>query len=302
MTVSDLARSEDFYCRVLTFQKVSDVELVGREYDALYGTPNVHVHAVEMRLGDESIELIQFQGLHGKPVPADARSNDLSFQHVAIIVSDMDAAYGVLRRNHVEHVSSYPQILPSWNVNAAGLKAFYFKDPDGHVLEILQFPPGKGDPKWQNSSGKLFLGVDHTAIAVSSTERSLDFYKKLLGMGIAGQSENYGPEQEHLNNVFGAHLEITSLRSPQGIGVEFLEYVAPRDGKRAIGDERASDIAHHQTVIAVDNLDALNRELEKLQNSADSLKPISASRLLFGARKAELVHDPDGHTLLLVQP
>ena len=49
-------------------------------------------------------------------------------------------------------------------------------------------------------------------------------------MQVAGESDNYGIEQEHLNNVFGAHLRITALRSPSGIGVEFLEYLAPRDG------------------------------------------------------------------------
>jgi catechol 2,3-dioxygenase-like lactoylglutathione lyase family enzyme len=301
MTVSDLARAEDFYSRVLTFEKVSDVELSGKDFDELYGIPNVNVHAAEMKLGDESIELLQFEGLHGKPVPSDARSNDLSFQHVAIIVADMDTAYRVLRRNHVEHVSSYPQTLPSWNLNAAGIKAFYFKDPDGHVLEILQFPAGKGDPKWQDARGRLFLGIDHTAIAVSSTEHSLEFYQKMLCMHVAGESENYGPEQEHLNNVFGAHLQITSLRSPQGIGVELLQYLAPRNGEEAPADETAADIAHHETVIAVDNLEALNDELEKLENSADFLKPISVSRLPFGAGKAELVRDPDGHSLLLIQ-
>jgi catechol 2,3-dioxygenase-like lactoylglutathione lyase family enzyme len=64
-------------------------------------------------------------------------------------------------------------------------------------------------------------------------ERSREFYQNLLGMRVAGDSENYGPEQEHLNNVFGAHLQITSLRGPQGIGIEFLEYLAPRDGRKA---------------------------------------------------------------------
>ena len=95
---------------------------------------------VDLKLGDESIELLQFSGTRCAD-PADSRSNDLSFQHVAIIVSDMDEAYSVLRQNQVEHISPYPQTLPDWNQNAAGIKAFYFRDPDGHPLEILQFPP-----------------------------------------------------------------------------------------------------------------------------------------------------------------
>lgn len=67
----------------------------------------------------------------------------------------------------------------------------------------LQFPEGKGDAKWQRKD-RLFLGIDHTAIVVSNTEASLKFYRDVLGLHIAGTSENYGTEQEHLNNVFGA--------------------------------------------------------------------------------------------------
>ncbi len=52
----------------------------------------------------------------------------------------------------------------------------------------------------------------HTAITVSDNAASLRYYRDLLGMHVAGTSENYGPEQEHLNNVFGAHLAITALR------------------------------------------------------------------------------------------
>jgi len=161
MTVSDMDRSVAFYTGVLTFERVSDRKHSGPEFDQLYGIIHTHVRLVDLKLGDESIELLQFIGAAGAPVPADARSNDLSFQHVAIIVSDMARAYSVLRQNHVQHISVYPQTLPVWNPSAAGIKAFYFQDPDGHPLEVLQFPAGKGDPKWQHANGKLFLGIDH---------------------------------------------------------------------------------------------------------------------------------------------
>ena len=190
MTVGDMDRSVKFYTRLLTFENQSDVERSGPEIDALYGVANARVRAVDLKLGEESIELLQFIGTAGAPVPPDARSNDLSFQHVAIIVSDMDKAYAVLRQNQVQHISPYPQRLPDWNPNAAGIKAFYFRDPDGHPLEILQFPAGKGDPKWQKTDGRLFLGIDHTAIAVSSTDASLEFYRNLLGLHVAGESDN----------------------------------------------------------------------------------------------------------------
>jgi catechol 2,3-dioxygenase-like lactoylglutathione lyase family enzyme len=301
MTVANMDRSIKFYTRVLTFEKRNDLERSGAEIDELYAVPNARIRSVELKLGDESIELLQFIGTTGAPVAADSRSNDLSFQHVAIIVSDMESAYAVLRQNNVQHISPYPQTLPDWNPNAAGIKAFYFRDPDGHPLEILRFPPGKGDPKWQVSEGKLFLGIDHTAIAVSNTALSLEFYGKLLGLHIAGESENYGFEQEHLNNVFGAHLRITSLRSPSGIGVEFLEYITPRDGRLAPENTSATDISHHETVLLVDDIGALNSELANAKNHPVSVKQIAGSELLFHASQAELIRDPDGHPLLLLQ-
>ena len=102
MTVADMDRSVEFYTRVLTFEKESETERSGPEFDALYGVPKARIHAVDLKLGNESIELLQFLGSPGIPVPTDARSNDLSFQHVAIIVSDMDRAYAVLRQNNVQ--------------------------------------------------------------------------------------------------------------------------------------------------------------------------------------------------------
>src|SRR5262249_4276651 len=192
---------------------------------------------------------------------------DLWFQHVAIIVSDMDRAYRALRDHKVQHASSGPQLLPAWNRTAAGIRAFYFKDPDGHPLEILQFPPDKGDPKWHRprpeGTRRLFLGIDHTAIVVADTATSLAFYQDWLGLEPGGQSENYGTEQEQLNNVFGAHLQITTLRAVAGPAVEFLEYLAPRDGRPAPADERANDVVHRETLlVATDVEEAARRAIQ----------------------------------------
>src|ERR1700757_2886925 len=255
ITVSDMDRAVDFYSRVLTFEKVSDTEVAGEEYEHLEGVFGLRIRVVRMRLGDEFIELTEYLAPKGRPIPVDSRSNDRWFQHIAIIVSDMDRAYSWLRQNKVEHASSGPQRLPDWNKNAAGISAFYFKDPDEHPVEVLQFPPDKGLEKWHQATGKLFLGIDHTAIVVWDTDASLKFYRDLLGMHVAGESENYGTEQEHLNNVFGAHLRITALRGASGPGIELLEYLAPRDGRPFPSDEHSNDVVHRQTVLLTRSVD-----------------------------------------------
>ncbi len=303
MTVSDMDRALDFYSRVLSFEKVSDVEVWGDEYEHLEGLFGLRMRVVRMRLGNESIELTQYLAPSGRPVPADSRSNDRWFQHVAIIVSDMDRAYQVLRQNKVQHASTGPQLLPAWNKNAGGISAFYFKDPDGHNLEILHFPPDKGDPKWQVANGKLFLGIDHTAIVVGDTEASLRFYRDLLGLRIVGTSENYGTEQEHLNNVFGARLRITSLRAGKAPGVELLEYLAPRDGRPIPKDERADDLSHWQTEMVTEDTSAAG---ERVRGDRDKVPLVSSGVTALpdgklGFQKGLLVRDPDGHVVELVE-
>jgi len=301
MTVSDMDASIDFYSKVLSFEKVSDVEVTGDDYERLQGVFGLRMRVVRMRLGDEFIDLTEYLAPKGRPVPVDSRSNDRWFQHIAIITSDMDKAYALLRKNKVEHASTGPQRLPDWNKNAGGIKAFYFRDPDKHWLEILQFPAGKGDLKWQQKD-RLFLGIDHTAIVVSSTEASLKFYRDVLGLGIAGTSENYGTEQEHLNNVFGARLRITSLRAGNGgPGIEFLEYLAPRDGRPAPADERASDLFHWQTTLVVNTAEMFARNLiaDNFRFVSPGVVTVSDSRL--GFSKGLLARDPDGHVMALVE-
>src|SRR5258708_9382096 len=161
ITVSDMDRAVDFYSKVLTFEKISDAEVAGENYEHLEGVFGLRMHVVRMRLGDESIELTEYLAPKGRPIPVDSRSNDRWFQHIAITVSNMHKAYAWLRQNKVEHASSGPQLLPEWNKNAAGISAFYFKDPDEHPVEILHFPADKGADKWHKPNHKLFLGIDH---------------------------------------------------------------------------------------------------------------------------------------------
>jgi len=294
-TVADMDRSVDFYSRVLTFEKVADREVAGDEMEHLFGVFGARVRLVEMKLGDESIELAQFLAPRGRPMPVDSRSNDLWFQHIAIIVSDMDRAYAILRQNKVEFASSAPQRLPDWNKNAAGIKAFYFKDPDEHPVEILWFPEGKDDLKWHRLSDRIFLGIDHTAIAVSDTDASLKFYRDLLGLCVASESENYGTEQEHLNNVFGAHVKITSLRASAGPGIELLEYLSPRDGRSFPLDEHTNDIVHRHTILLVQDVDTTAAGLRNARARFVSSRVVANHMKEIEFSKAFIVRDPDGH-------
>ena len=299
-TVSDMDRAVEFYS-ALTFQKISDVEVLGDEFEHLEGVFGARMRIVRMRLGNEFLDLTQYLAPPGRPIPADSRSNDLWFQHIAIVVRDMDEAFEKLRALKVQFVSTGPQTLPPSIKAAAGIKAFYFRDPDGHNLEIIYFPPGKGDSRWQEKTDRLFLGIDHTAIGISNTEASLKFYRDLLGLHKAGESENFGTEQEHLNQVFGAHLHITGMRAGGGPGIEFLEYLTPRDGRSRPEDIHGNDVVHWQTMIATDDLDLLAKKLRDAHVQFVSSGVVAMPKDKAGFSKGAQVSDPDGHSVLLIQ-
>lgn len=297
ISVSNLDRATAFYTEVLDFTKISESEVSGDAFERLSGVFGARARIARLGLGDESIELTQFLAPEGRPIPADSRSNDHWFQHIAIVVSDIDTAYTHLRSHNIRHASSGPQTLPSWNPNAGGISAFYFKDPDGHVLEVIHFPPDKGDPRWQRPTDKLFLGIDHTAIVVADTVRSLAFYRDTLGMSVAGGAENYGTEQEHLNNVFGARLRITALRAARGPGVELLEYLAPTDGREYPVDARANDLIGWHTTFMTLSPDDTAARLRDFHATWVSPGWVAEIEGLTDFRDGATVRDPDGHAI-----
>jgi catechol 2,3-dioxygenase-like lactoylglutathione lyase family enzyme len=276
-------------------------ESPAHEYERLQGVFGARIRVVRMKLGDELIELKEYLAPQGRPIPVDSRSNDHWFQHIAIVVSDMDKAYQHLRNLKVRHASTGPQRIPDWNKAAAGIRAFYFKDPDGHNLEIIYFPPGKGDPRWQQKSDKLFLGIDHTAIVVADTARSLKFYRETLGLKVAGESENYGPEQERLNNVFGARLRISGLQAPAGPGIEFLEYLSPRDGRPTPTDTRANDLWHWHTTLKTAHAVQAAQKLRTNRGGFVSPGVVTMPEKTLGFGKGFLVRDPDGHGVQIIE-
>jgi catechol 2,3-dioxygenase-like lactoylglutathione lyase family enzyme len=299
MTVGDMDSAVSFYSKVLSFNKISEGFEDSIDSQELEHVPGAKARVVRMRLGHTFIDLTQYLSPKGKPVPTDSMSNDLWFQHIAIVVSDMEKAYGQLRQNGVRGISDGPQRLPRWNKQAADIEAYYFKDPEGQPLELLHFPVGKGDPQWHEGTSALFLGIDHTAIAAGNTDQSLRFYRS-LGFQERGHSLNYGVEQEHLSGVAGARVRITSLRAPSGPGIELLEYENPKTGRRMPADEQANDLIHHQTILMTNEI---RRTIETLCRAQVRFVSVGVSCERLSTREPRhrvLIRDPDGHGIEVI--
>lgn len=297
LTVADLARSEAFYCEALGFEPVGSAEWEGEALSELIGIAQLRAKSVFLRLGQQKIELVSFEP-RGRDYPAHCSSADPWFQHFAIVVGDMRKAYAaLLRRSDFAPISREgPERLPP---NTGSVTAFKFRDPDGHPLELTMFPPGLGPKMWHvPHGGAVFLGIDHSAIAVAATAESVAFYRDLLGLAVAFRSTNRGPEQERLDGLKSERVEITVMQpaDPDSLHIELLEYpVAVR--RNAQLQLNANDVAATRLWLRTDNLATLHGRLEAAGVSFISPRPVT-----FGAGCATmLVGDKDGHLLQLTE-
>jgi catechol 2,3-dioxygenase-like lactoylglutathione lyase family enzyme len=246
-----------------------------------------------LRLGRERIELLEFTETAGRPYPPGSTSTDLWFQHVAIVVSDMRRAYlRVMANRRFRPISrNGPVRLPG---ESGGVTAFKFRDQDGHPLELLAFPAGAVPGPWRNGSGS-FLGVDHTAIAVSDSARSARFFGSVFGFRTGGRTENRGPEQADLDNVDDVHVSVTRLApdlpAPR---MELLDYHVST--RRPIPpDTTSTDIVATHSAVRVTSLDATAAALARCGT------PLTGDGLmtLREGIRAALIPGPDGHRFLV---
>ena len=259
-SVADLRRSIDFYCGGLGFA-------VSR---AVLPTDVT----VRVRLGAQYIDLVASE--RASPSPADANAPDPRFQHAAIVTSDMDAAWRRLEASHVLCITrGGPQLLPA---HTGGVTAVKFRDPDGHPLELIRFPPGTGDPRWQmGGAGGPTLGIDHFALVVADVDSSTAFLTAQLHLHVTGRDINRGAEQDRLDGLDDVEVDVVSLEprlGPRTPHLELLHYRRP----------------------------AFSAPIEPLGAGAgiatDEIVCLGERRMRSGPRAIRL-RDPDGHRFLV---
>ncbi|MGH8284024.1 MAG: VOC family protein [Gammaproteobacteria bacterium] len=295
-TVSDLARAAVFYTGALDFKQKSATAIADPAWAELMGIPGARARSVILQLGNQELELLAFDP-PGRPYPSDSDATDLWFQHIAIVVTDMDAAHAQLNYYPFSAITEGgPQHLPP---NTGSVTAFKFRDPDGHPVELIRFPSGTGNPIWQQQSSPLFLGIDHSAIAVADTEQSIDFYTHLLGFNIASRSVNSGPEQARLDCAPQVKVNVIALQ-PQIQGpahVELLGYEQPA-GRAIPVDIKSNDITAERLILQVSDLPELMARLETENTELISQGIVK----LRDGQRAALIKDPTDHMLLLMEP
>lgn len=272
-------RLANFYADAFGFRRIGTERSGGAWFGQLMGLDGATADAIVLRLGEQVIELLAFSR-PGAPYPPEIAANDPRFQHFAIVVNDMKAAYQRLCGCPGWSATSTggPQQLPS---RSGGGVAFKFRDPEGHPLELLQFPPGKAPSPWDRplSAGPC-LGIDHSAVTAASSTASVAFYRS-LGFQVSAQTLNQGIEQDQLDGLDSAEVEVTALATP-GAAPPHVELLCYRNlHSPAPVVLASSDVAATRLVL----------EVEERQTSSVPLG---------GGRFAARLHDPTGHALILM--
>ncbi len=234
LNVGDLERAQRFYAEALGFEAVA--EGVNATLADILGV--VRVRTRTLQFGAQVVELAACDP-PGAPYPAGSTSADLWFQHFAIVVPDIGKAYGRLRScGHTPITRDGPQQLPA---ASGGVTAYKFRDPDGHPLELIQFPDRALD----------MPGINHSAISVADVARSVAFYTG-LGMSVGLRQTNTGPEQDRLDGLDHVSVAVVPLHPAHQAEphVELLGYGNPRGRSAVMG---ATDIGATRLVMASDS-------------------------------------------------
>lgn len=139
LTVSDLDRSVAFYRDVLGLRYQGEILMEGKETEAIFQRENCKARVAYLNGSDQlhmpPVELIQFVNDDVQRIPMDLFTTSIS--ELCFYTEDADRAYQKLVEQGVECFSS-PQEFDFRQEGFGRSKAFYLRDPDGIILEIMQ--------------------------------------------------------------------------------------------------------------------------------------------------------------------
>jgi len=142
------------------------------------------------------------------------------------------------------------------------------------------------------------IAADHTGFTVANIERSVAFWRDVLGFELSHRAHHTGDLASEVTGVPGAEISIAVLKAP-GHRIELLEYHAPPDRKRV--DPRPCDVGSVHLALTVDNLDAVLSAIAASGWSAAG-KPQVLETGPNAGKRIVYVRDPDGTTIELMQP
>jgi catechol 2,3-dioxygenase-like lactoylglutathione lyase family enzyme len=195
ISVRELARSIQFYERVLGYSLDTQVT----SHDGV-------MEIAHLRRGEQYLELFNHKEPQSLPLHSEAIASDFStigVKHIGFSAGDPEAEHKRLFELGVDGLTPIRE--------AKYYKFFFFKDPDGVVLEVVH----------RKESGVLKeirpgLRVHHGAISVRELRRSVQFYEQVLGYSLDTQVTSHDGSMEILHLKSGDYyLELFCHKQPK---------------------------------------------------------------------------------------
>lgn len=142
------------------------------------------------------------------------------------------------------------------------------------------------------------LATNHTSFTVSDLERSLAFFREVLGFEVTSKAPRGTEVAEHITGVAGADIVVAYVQGP-GHRLELIEYLGPDD--RGAVRPRPCDVGFAHIAFNVDDIDAAV-EAAAGHGVLPLNPPLTVDRGPNKGGKAVYLRDPDGITIELIQP
>lgn len=143
------------------------------------------------------------------------------------------------------------------------------------------------------------IAADHTGITVTNLERSLAFWRDVLGFELSHRAHQTGALAAEITGVAGAEIQLAVLKTPTGHKIELLQYLSPADRKHF--EPRPCNVGFVHIALTVDDLDAVLSAIApfgwKVAGEPQTLQsgPNAGRRVVY-------VRDADGTTIEFMQP
>lgn len=126
-------------------------------------------------MGGGGAEIWQYTSREGQPPAFDIQAGDLGIYITKFKSPDIQASHAELgKNNQISEISKSPD----------GRSHFYLRDPDGNLVELIESDSWFG--KGISHSG----GVCGAVIGVTDIDKSVDFYREVLGYDVIAYDES----------------------------------------------------------------------------------------------------------------
>ncbi len=148
------------------------------------------------------------------------------------------------------------------------------------------------------SAAFQILAVDHTGFTVTDIERSLAFWRDVLGFELSHRAHHTGELASEVTGVPSAEILLAVLKAP-GHRIELLQYLSRPE--RTGAQLRPCDVGSAHVAMMVDDLDVVLQRIAENGWKATG-KPQTLQSGPNAGRRVIYVRDPDGTTIEFMQP